>query len=44
MMDEGLGGGFITIAGGSLGKYILPFAIVSQNLNDEGFNYDIKRG
>ncbi len=44
MMDEGLGGGFITIFGGNLGKYIKNYAIVSKNPDEGGFTFDIKRG
>ena len=43
-MDDGLGNGFITIAGGSLGQYLSTFAIVSKNAIDDGFTFNIKLG
>ena len=44
VMDDGLGGGFQTIAGGSLGTYLTTFAIISSNASDGGFVAPINRG
>jgi hypothetical protein len=43
-MNDGLGNGFITIAGGSLGTYLNTSAIISQHISDGGFTMNIKRG
>jgi hypothetical protein len=36
LMDDGFGGGFQTIAGGSLGTYLTTFVIISNNASDGG--------
>ena len=39
-----MGGGFQVIAGGDSGTYLNTFVIVSNNVNDGGFYYNITRG
>jgi hypothetical protein len=36
LIDDGLGGGFETIAGGLLGTYLQTSLIISKNSNDYG--------
>jgi len=44
VMDDGEGGGFRTVAGGSLGTHLTTFAIISSNATDGGIVADINRG
>lgn len=40
-MDDGLGGGFITIAGGDLGQFLETEVIISPHLADNGFTHQV---
>jgi hypothetical protein len=42
-MDDGLGGGFITIAGGATKTYLLNDIVVSKAVGS-GFVFEIQRG
>ena len=44
-MDDGLGGGFTTIAGGDLNNYLETFVLVSSTgVSQGGFSFNITRG
>jgi hypothetical protein len=40
-MDEGLGAGYITIAGGDLGQNLDTDVVISPHSADEGYIYTI---
>lgn len=44
VMDDGFGGGFQTVAGGSLGTHLTTFAVLSTNASDGGIVVQINRG
>ena len=44
-MDDGLGGGFTTLAGGDLNNYLETFVLVSSTgVSQGGFSFNITRG
>jgi hypothetical protein len=43
-MDDGLGGGYITIAGGDKNTHLATSCIISSREEDGGYSFNVRRG
>jgi hypothetical protein len=44
IIDDGLGGGYQTIAGGDVNTHLDTFILISRNISDAAYHKDIRRG